>query len=511
MSDDTENVQSETTRRDIRGSSLLLAGRLVSKITNFGIQVLIIRALTRDSYGAFAYALSLVTLGQVLVTFGMDKALPRFLPIYLEQGETRRFYGALRVCAGVVFVLSALLIPALFLAAPWLDGTAIRSHEALRLLLILVFLVPLQAADQVLLGLLAIFGEAKKIFLRRHVITPILKVSFIGLAIAAGWSIEALSYAYMAATALGVAVTVILLIRVAREEGLSPIAARKDVELPLREIMLFTFPVLTSELIRVSVNTMDAVMLEQFHGTAEVAGLRAVQKVAVLNQLVMHSFTALFLPAASRCFARRDIRGLNETYWQTALWIAVLTFPVFALSFACSESVVSFAYGARYRDAAILLSLLSVGYYADALLGFNALTLKVYQRLRYILLINAATAVFALAANFALIPKFGAQGAAAGTMCTLILLATLKHIGLWRHTDVAPFRRGYVRVYALIVLFAAGLFVFNRVLAPSLWANLVLTALLTLLLLLFSRKQMRIGSTFPELRRIPILGPLLAR
>ena len=40
--------------RQIRGSGVLLAGRVLSKIINLGIQVSIVRYLTRDDFGAFA-------------------------------------------------------------------------------------------------------------------------------------------------------------------------------------------------------------------------------------------------------------------------------------------------------------------------------------------------------------------------------------------------------------------------------------------------------------------------
>src|SRR3989304_2937288 len=48
------------TRRQLRGSSLLLAGRLLSKGANLAIQVLIVRHLARSEFGAFAWGISIV-------------------------------------------------------------------------------------------------------------------------------------------------------------------------------------------------------------------------------------------------------------------------------------------------------------------------------------------------------------------------------------------------------------------------------------------------------------------
>ena len=51
------------TRNQIRGSSLLLVGRMASLGVNFAVQIIVIRYLSKSDYGAFAYALSLVSLG----------------------------------------------------------------------------------------------------------------------------------------------------------------------------------------------------------------------------------------------------------------------------------------------------------------------------------------------------------------------------------------------------------------------------------------------------------------
>jgi len=71
----------EATRRQIRGSSLLLGGRMLSLAVNFATQVLIVRYLSKADFGAFAYGLSIVSLGEALAVLGLDKAIARFLPI----------------------------------------------------------------------------------------------------------------------------------------------------------------------------------------------------------------------------------------------------------------------------------------------------------------------------------------------------------------------------------------------------------------------------------------------
>src|ERR1044072_1910228 len=86
---------SQATKKHLRGSTLLLTGRVISMVANFVVQVLIVRYLSKSDYGAFAYALSLVTLGSSLAVFGFDKTVTRFIPVYEERGEYPKMFGAL--------------------------------------------------------------------------------------------------------------------------------------------------------------------------------------------------------------------------------------------------------------------------------------------------------------------------------------------------------------------------------------------------------------------------------
>jgi O-antigen/teichoic acid export membrane protein len=54
-------------RKLVRGSTLLLAGRLISKLANFATQILIVRYLSQSAYGEFAYALSVITVAQSVI------------------------------------------------------------------------------------------------------------------------------------------------------------------------------------------------------------------------------------------------------------------------------------------------------------------------------------------------------------------------------------------------------------------------------------------------------------
>jgi O-antigen/teichoic acid export membrane protein len=277
----------------------------------------------------------------------------------------------------------------------------------------------------------------------------------------------------------------------------------RRLELPRREILIYTVPLLTTDLVFVLMNTTDAVLLGAFHGVDEVAAWRVVQPLAGLNQLVLSSFTLLFVPAASRLFARGADDEMRDLYWQTAIWMAVSTFPIFIVTFALAEPVTVLLYEPRYASSAIFLTLLALGRYVDVVFGFNGLTLRVFGNMRAIVVVNLFAAVVNLSLNLLLIPRFGALGAAVGTASTLVLYNIAKQVALARATPLPAFEPRYLRVYVVIAISAAACLTFQTIARPPLPIGLGLAAALSLVVVLVSREQLRMAQTFPELMRLP--------
>lgn len=487
--------------KQIRGSSLLLFGRFLSIAANFGVQVLTVRYLTKSDFGAFAYALSIVSLGENVVTLGLDRAVTRFIPIYEERGERGKLAGTLLMVTVGILGLGLGTCLLVFGLQNWIAGSLISDPQAVTLILILIFLSPLQALDGLVMGLFAVFSKPRAVFVRRHVLTPVLKLSVVLLLIVRSASVEFLAVGYVAAGAVGLALYAPMMIRLLRRRGLLQGLERGTLRVPYREVLSFTLPLLSSDLVYSVMTATNAILLGRYGGTVEVAAFRAVQPAARLNQLVFTSFTLLFTPLAARLFARGDRDGINRLYWQTAIWMAVFSFPVFSLTFSLAEPLTATLYGSRYAESATYLALMSLGYYFNSALGFNGLTLKVFGILRYIVVLNLLTAATNLVLSFLLIPRFGALGAAIGTCATLLAHNVLKQWGLRNGTGISLFEWRYARIYLGIAGAALVLWLVQVVFQPGIVVTGCCAALASLGVLRLGRSQLDVAEVFPELVR----------
>ena len=136
-------------RRHVRGSVLLLVGRLASLVFTVLTQIIIVRALSKADFGVFAYAFALAASFRVLLSLGQGRLLSRFMTTYQERHDYARMFGSMLLAVGTIVVTSTLLVLTLVIFHGPLLSQTFNDPRAVNVLLILVFLAPLEALDQV--------------------------------------------------------------------------------------------------------------------------------------------------------------------------------------------------------------------------------------------------------------------------------------------------------------------------------------------------------------------------
>lgn len=501
---------SQATRRHLRGSTLLLSGRVIAIAANFVVQVLIVRYLSKSEYGAFAYALSLISLGSSLIVFGLDKTVTRFIPVYQERGEYHRVFGSIVMMFSTVFSFGFFLVLLVFGLSGWIERSLINDPLAVQLLLLLIILTPIQALDSLLVGMLAIFSKPSSIFFRRYVLGPGLRLSVVLLLILLRRDVYFLSIGFIIAGVLGIAIYYGILIHDLRKQEYWKHFNIKKIEFPIKEVFSFSTPLFAGSFVFMARTHLVVVLLEYFRSTIEVATYRAVQPVANLNTTVIQSFALLFMPTMARIYAKRDQTGIDHLYWQSAVWITVISFPIFLLTFSLAQPLTLLLFGEQYAQSGSIMAVLALGYYFNAALGFNADTLRIYGRFRYTVIIDFVALFIGLGLNLILIPQYGASGAAVGTCLTLILYNILNQIGLKFATKINLFDWHFLRVYLGIIVGTLVLAVIQGWLNLPIYVGVLFAGVISLVVLLLNRAVLNVEQTFPELLRFRLVQILFA-
>jgi O-antigen/teichoic acid export membrane protein len=494
---------------NIRGSSGMLLGNALALSVSFLVQVLIVRHLTKEDYGAFAWALSAVLLVQAFLPLGLDRANTRFLALYDERKDYGRLYGFMMIEAIVILGIGGLVILAVSVFGGPLTELA-PSSRAVALLAVLIALAPIQALDIVVVEAFAVFASPWSVFFRRYILEPSLRLTVVLLMLATGSDSRFLTTGYVVAGVAALVLYIGLEVRLFIRTGLAAHFRLRQVRLPWREVGGFCGPLLLTSLVAVATTELAAVVLGHTSGATAVASFRAVQPFAALNLVVMFSFTTLFTPAASRLAARGDRAELSHLYWRTAAWISVLTFPVLAVTTAYARPFTVFTIGERYSSSAPVLAILAIGYFINAALGFNGLTVQILGRVWWVLITNVVTLTTMVVATVVLVSLFGAIGAATAVLVTLTVHNVLKQVGLGFGAGVGMWRRSHAPVPLHVGLIVLVLWLSSRFVQLPLFAGCALVFVLWIFVIRRTRHVLQLAETFPEITRWPALRWLVA-
>jgi O-antigen/teichoic acid export membrane protein len=492
----------------IRGSALLLVGTMISMAIDFGTQILLVRHLSKIEFGAWSYALAIVVLFATVAQLEMRQAVARFVPMYLERNDRRRALGAIVLAVGLVLALGSIFAVGIIALIDVVGFRPTQDLDSLRLLGLVAILIPIQSVDGALTGVFAAFGASRTIFVRQSLIAPGLRLSVVVALVVLNQDLTFFALGYVAASAVGVVVYFgalrrVLVARILQARIAGPAKITREA-LPIAQMLVFVLPLLTSTLVWVLMESSDAVLLGFFFNAEAVANFRVVIPLARMNQLVATTFSVLYLPIAAGVFARGATAELADLYWRTARWMTVLSFPILVLTCAFAPVVVGTLYGQAYTASGSILALLAAAYFFQTITGFNGLTVKVHNRLRYMVVVDISMCVVNIAVNLMLIPARGALGAAVGTSVTLLLHNVLKQIGLRRFTSVPALPPDSARLYVGIVGLGLGSLVIANLVPSNLLVALVVSGIGGIVAVYLAWPTLGFTTVFPEVERLPL-------
>jgi O-antigen/teichoic acid export membrane protein/aminoglycoside phosphotransferase (APT) family kinase protein len=504
-------VKPDNTARQIRGSTLLLAGRGLSVGLNFLTQVVTIRYLVKEDFGALAYALAMASFFGKISRVGMGKAVSRIAAIQDEQEDYAKMFGTLLFASALVVLCGLVITIGVTTLGTSVGASFVTDPLSLQLLLILIALAPVSALDHLMQSVFAIFSKPQLIFFRKHVVGPCLKLAAVLWVVLSAGDARSLAIAHLVTGILGLAIGLSLAGRVLNERNLLAHFQWRRIEVRAREILGYGLPMLGSDAVLLLRGAVVVFLLEFAHGSASVADFRAVLPVARLNNVALESFAFLFIPAVARLTVIRDSQSLNEMYWRSATWVTILTLPIFLVTFCLARPVTVFLFSERYAGAAIVLAVLSIGAFIDATLAMSGHALKAAGRIREVLTVDGVVLALGLALTITLVPRYGALGGAVAVAAASVVHGVAYHVVLVRTMHIRVLPTGFGPIYGTLMIVTAIVLLLDVLLSPPLWMEVPLVAGAWLIVLVRVAPQLQVAGTFPELLRVPLVGRIIRR
>lgn len=418
--------------RLIRGGLGSAGIQAANRVLALALGIVLARSLGAEGYGVYAYAFAIMSLLMVVAEAGVPTLLMREIAASHRREEWGLLDGALRRGAQfVVLVGSGVAILGLLVLWWFVDSLpAPVIYTTALMLLVLPVSALCKTVANALRGLHRIvIGQAIDLLIR-----PLLVLMLIGFGFLF-WPELREPYYAMAAQFVGAAI--VLLIGVFSLRHLLPrVAKQTGPQYRSRDWLRSTLPFMLIGGAGIINNQADIIMLGWFLTPAEVGVYRVATQGALLVTFVLQASHALLGPYFSQCFAANQHDLLGQLYKKSSRVIFLLTVPIFAGLVLFSEPLISFVFGANFSDASSPLVILCIGYLLNIYFGPVGLVLQMTGYERFTAKVLWKTSAMNIALNLALIPLYGALGAASATAVSVVSYHAMLRYGMRRNLKI---------------------------------------------------------------------------
>ena len=409
------------------GSSALNAATLVF---NSVVALLLSRLLGRDGYGAYAFAIAWALLLSVPAMLGLSQLVVREIATYRARRDWARVRGLLRRGNQAVLAASfavCAISAAVFFALGWPDPPLFDpTIAALALVPVLTVVAVRQSAMQ---GFGAVvLGRAPE-----AVVAPLLLIVLVlGFEAALPDGISA--RAAVVAQVLGALVAALLglyLLRRTLPDDVRNAAPHTETRLWL----LGASPILLASAIQ-AVNVQAGTILTGSLAGSEEAGIyaAAVRIALLLSFLLLASLPGL-MPVIVELYERGDGRGLQRLVTRAARLVFLGSLPLVAGAVVFAGPLLEL-FGGEFAAGATALRILCVGQLVQVATGLAGTILVMVGAAGPSTWAVAAGTTINLLLAGALIPGFGAEGAAVATAASVAVTNLAMVWALWRRRRI---------------------------------------------------------------------------
>ncbi len=417
----------KNSKHAIKAISLLWIGSLLGAGCAFLTQVILARQLGPAEFGAFVTAFAIVTLVMPLAGFGISQY---WLKAFGQEG-----WGAIRFLAPSFRFVGMSTVAVVMALMAW---AVFGPHEKSQTIMMAVL-------SFYLIGQVAVELVSSKLQLEERYVRLALWqffphfIRFLVVIIMAFWltdwvSGENIAYAY-AFAAIGFALLGSRpLFRMFRGyfdlkgHGNEPVLAPELVQPSIKTVIANSWPFGMAGLFHLIYFQSAIILIKYITGEAA-AGVYNVAFTIMVAVLLFPSivYQKFLLPKMHR-WANHDRERFYQVYRQGNIIMLILGIVAMLLIWAIAPWGVPFVFGAAYQDAVSLLTVMAISTPILFVASSVGATLVTQEHMKKKVQYMGAVAVVNIVLNMALIPRFGALGAAIATVLSNAVLLVIFYV-----------------------------------------------------------------------------------
>ncbi len=413
----------------LKNASGALLLKIGERAMNLLLSVVLARAMTAGSFGAYGFSLAVVEMLIIMPILGSSQLMVREIPAYMAKSETSYLKGLARSIYTGSLMLSLLLM--LLLAA--IGAFLLRDTSYLTPLLISLPLIPLLSIIQIHNSILRGFNRIIA-GLTSNLFRPLIILTAIGISRMAFKPAITPSYALMIHTVAAALLATSFGFFVFRQ--IKNVSGSALTRYDTKRWIGSALPLVFIELSRIMIQQISVIFLGVFQSPEQVAFFRIAHRASMLISFGLIAANLTIAPVSARLFAEGNKAHLQSIVSKSAVAVALFSFPIAAVLIFTGKWLIPAIFGADYMMAYPLVVILCLAQLISTSSGFAGMLLNMAGFEKVTTRGVAIAAGLGIVMNMILVPAFGGIGAAVATGISLTASNLLLVTYLYRKTGI---------------------------------------------------------------------------
>ncbi len=401
--------------------------KIVNTLINLASSVLLARILAPEGFGIYTFALSIVTLLAIPVQLGLPTLVLREVAKYSHSERWNLIRGILRRSEQTVLLLSLGIGLLTVVVIWWLAGRGCTTQLAtIACALPLLLLISLsRLRDAALQGLRKVVqGQLADSLLR-----PLFLIVFLALGIVSlngRLSPQLVMAFYCAAACLALLISSMMLRRSLPSDFRS-VPAGYDLPAWTRSVLFLSL----LDGLSVIISQADIFMLGLLSTKVEVGLYRVAFSGAALIIFTQTSISVVMSPYIARLYSAGDRVRLQRLVTKCTRLALLTALPVAGLLICFGKPILGHVFGKRYEASYLVMAILCFGQLVNVAVGPVNIILNMTGHERETLQGVVVAAILSVVLDAAMIPSFGAAGAAMASTISIIFVNLFLWYKVW--------------------------------------------------------------------------------
>lgn len=401
----------------LTGSGLVFAFKVLGALAGYALAFVITTNYGAETFGVFELCLTILTILGVLGRWGLDGALVRFIPEYLEKRQFTHLQSAYKFALSTALPISLIFAVGLYFGAESL-AAFFKSDHLVQGFKITAIIVPFSTW-------MGLNSEAFR-GMKNMVAYSLYQRGTVVFIACFAILILALSYPdWMHIPLIGFGIGVTVLSVAAGVYAPKRILALGESQTTTntftsKTLLAVAFPMLLSTSMLMVMNWTDTLMIGYYLEESEVGIYRLAFKVAALITFAQFAINSIAAPMFSSFKAKGDMEGLRKIVRNIGYLNVIISGPIFIVIILFPEFLLNL-FGEEFTTGVAPLIILAIGGVINALSGPVMYLLNMTGKEKSARNIIMVASVLNIMFNLSFIPTYGLLGAAYATSISTVI------------------------------------------------------------------------------------------